>query len=1369
MVKTRSGDTSQYLDTEMPVKNSVVVKEDDDGSDNSDHGSNKDDSYPQQSPCWSRELRNRFVFSTKDRTRNSGDCNVHPRYGKQGIRSRRHIRCGAPLTLSERNSVYRDGMVEDLDDSDSFDHPEDDDDDDDDDIFSPCRKRVRTCRQRQSYRTHLRSSRTSSRREHRSSSKLNGHDSRIEKQGDDAQEAEGVRRSTRQRKLLYDNFNTSWILGTQTLRGYPMFLPDKEEVEKGCTEGSSRTQERVEEEEEEEGDTSKETCKKKRQPLVEMPAAVDDNFEDMYSRVKRPRRSTRRLMYPQQQPAPRSRKINEDSDDASDSQSSQTSSDSEEEVEVRREKYHLRKTKPTVQRFQVNVDPPRRSSRIFRTVLSSVRRRRHRDDSSSSSSEEERFDRKKVKGHGKSRTRCLPINIHTNDLPVSSRPHEASKKLADVNPVVLDTSIRFEDVGGLEEHIRCLKEMVVFPMLYKEVFDRFSIRPPKGVLFHGAPGTGKTLIARALANECCQGDRKVSFFMRKGADCLNKWVGESERQLRLLFEQAYEMRPSIIFFDEIDGLAPVRSSKQDQIHASIVSTLLALMDGLDNRGDVIVIGATNRIDAIDPALRRPGRFDRELYFPLPAKKERQEILRIHVSRWQEPPPPSLLVSMAEQAVGYCGSDLQALCSEAVIQSLRRRYPQIYNSRQKLLVDPKAVKVDKLDFLRAKKYIVPAAHRVAPCVGRKLSQLVEPLLKDLLGEAIDILRLSFPHSTSRNVIGTGGIHRPQLLLVGDSAAHGQTTHLGPALLHHMEHLPVHTLDLAKLFGVSGCTPEEACIQVFQEARRNTPSVIYVPGISQWWSLVAETLQAVFLSNLRLLNPSIPILLLATSDVPYKNLPHQVKELFSDYRGEVIKVGKPNAAKRRAFFAPIFTVVPLRHPKPRRKAAAPLPELPVAPPPEPRKLSEEEQKVLYEKEEGTLRELRIFLREICAKLARNRQFYMFTKPVDIEEVPDYLAIIKQPMDLETMMTKIDLHRYSCAQDFLDDIDLLCRNALEYNPDREPADKLIRHRACSLRDTAYTLIKAQMDSDFEEQCKVIAKARRERAESPSRFAPEFVLTTNEQTSSKENSPKLASTPVKDSMTSTDTSGGNGSNEITGFPKSHWKFNSDSCLSKKRRRSAWSRGLLRHSSGKKKKHCVRHVLSLSPNAGNNNSNSASTKLDADNITKERVINGPLNIKVEGGKKINGENEPLHLEGKRKSKDDLDCASVTKLAESAIYSVCHTNMDAHADETLINYDNGSQDDADAGHELDISADQEQLNDTVCERNPLTLDKDRLESLLHKAVLITEHCAAETLLELYAQLRKCVLKYSNQWDRRQLPQDLDVELRRFQEHYSQLL
>ena len=134
--------------------------------------------------------------------------------------------------------------------------------------------------------------------------------------------------------------------------------------------------------------------------------------------------------------------------------------------------------------------------------------------------------------------------------------------------------------------------------------------PPRGVLLYGAPGTGKTLIARALAASCSRAGSEVSFFMRKGADVLSKWVGESERQLRLLFEEASKRQPSIIFFDEIDGLAPVRSSKSDQIHNSLVATLLSLMDGLDNRGRVVVLGATNRVDSIDGALRRPGRFDR---------------------------------------------------------------------------------------------------------------------------------------------------------------------------------------------------------------------------------------------------------------------------------------------------------------------------------------------------------------------------------------------------------------------------------------------------------------------------------------------------------------------------------------------------------------------------------------------------------------------------------------------------------------------------------------------------------------------------------------------------------------------------------------
>src|ERR1700737_4070991 len=167
-------------------------------------------------------------------------------------------------------------------------------------------------------------------------------------------------------------------------------------------------------------------------------------------------------------------------------------------------------------------------------------------------------------------------------------------------------------------------------------------------------------MARALAASCSTEGRKISFFMRKGADCLSKWVGEAERQLRLLFEEAKNSQPSIIFFDEIDGLAPVRSSKQEQIHASIVSTLLALMDGMDGRGQVIVIGATNRPDSVDPALRRPGRFDREFYFALPDIKARKSIIDIHTKKWDPPLDEEFKMQLALQTKGYGGADLRVI-------------------------------------------------------------------------------------------------------------------------------------------------------------------------------------------------------------------------------------------------------------------------------------------------------------------------------------------------------------------------------------------------------------------------------------------------------------------------------------------------------------------------------------------------------------------------------------------------------------------------------------------------------------------------------------------------------------------------------------
>ncbi|CAA6671537.1 unnamed protein product [Spirodela intermedia] len=232
----------------------------------------------------------------------------------------------------------------------------------------------------------------------------------------------------------------------------------------------------------------------------------------------------------------------------------------------------------------------------------------------------------------------------------------------------------WESVAGLKDVIRCMKEVVILPLLYPELFSSLGLTPPRGVLLHGYPGTGKTLVVRALIGECSRGDKRIAYFARKGADCLGKYVGDAERQLRLLFQVAEKSQPSIIFFDEIDGLAPSRSKRQDQTHNSVVSTLLSLLDGLKSRGSVVVIGATNRPDAVDPALRRPGRFDREIYFPLPSVKDRSAILSLQTKNWPRPLSGSLLSWIAKQTAGYAGADLQALCTQAAMIALKRNCP-----------------------------------------------------------------------------------------------------------------------------------------------------------------------------------------------------------------------------------------------------------------------------------------------------------------------------------------------------------------------------------------------------------------------------------------------------------------------------------------------------------------------------------------------------------------------------------------------------------------------------------------------------------------------------------------------------------------------
>uniref|UniRef100_A0A672S114 ATPase family AAA domain-containing protein 2 n=1 Tax=Sinocyclocheilus grahami TaxID=75366 RepID=A0A672S114_SINGR len=725
------------------------------------------------------------------------------------------------------------------------------------------------------------------------------------------------------------------------------------------------------------------------------------------------------------------------------------------------------------------------------------------------------------------------MNLRAEDLAsgVLRDRVKVGASLADVDPMNLDSSVKFDSVGGLTHHIQSLKEMVVFPLLYPEVFEKFKIQPPRGCLFYGPPGTGKTLVARALANECSQGDRKVSFFMRKGADCLSKWVGESERQLRLLFDQAYLMRPSIIFFDEIDGLAPVRSSRQDQIHSSIVSTLLALMDGLDSRGEIVVIGATNRLDSIDPALRRPGRFDREFLFNLPDKKARKHILEIHTRDWSPKLAEPFIDELAEKCVGYCGADVKALCTEAALAALRRRYPQIYSSSQRYQLDVASIVLGPQDFGCALRSIVPAGQRAQAPPGQALSYVLKPLLEPTLAQTLACLMRVFPHtellrfsvisdtdnhllvkdsySEDEECLGAPSIYetqsglpkkaasctthkpflhfttsayqqptsyRPRLLLTGPQGA-GQSTHLAPAVLHHLEKFTVHRLDLPTLYSVSAKTPEESCAQVFREARRCVPSIIYMPHISDWWEAISETVKSSFLTLLQDVPSFTPLLILATAETIYQQLPDEVTNLH--LYGEVVCLSMPEEEARRKFFSDLILVQAAKAPPRRRKTVCALEVLTLVEDPGPRQLSPEEQWRLEEQEENTLRELRLFLRDVTKRLATDKRFQIFSKPVDIEEVSDYLEVIKQPMDLSTIMMKIDTHKYLVAKDFLVDIDVICSNALEYNPDKDPGDKIIRHRACSLKDTAHATIASELDPEFDRMCEEIKESRRKRGD--------------------------------------------------------------------------------------------------------------------------------------------------------------------------------------------------------------------------------------------------------------------------------------------------
>ncbi|MSS74484.1 AAA family ATPase [Candidatus Pacearchaeota archaeon] len=266
--------------------------------------------------------------------------------------------------------------------------------------------------------------------------------------------------------------------------------------------------------------------------------------------------------------------------------------------------------------------------------------------------------------------------------------------------------VTYEDIGGLTEEIKKIREMVELPLKHPEVFNRLGVDPPKGVLLHGYPGTGKTLLAKAVANES-----EANFILLNGPEIMSKFYGESEKKIREIFEEAEKNAPSIIFIDELDAIAPKREDVQGEVERRVVSQLLTMMDGLKSRGKVIVIGATNRINSIDQALRRPGRFDRELEISVPDKKGRLNILKIH-TRAMPLKKDVNLEELAAKTHGFVGADLESLAKESAMVVLRKALPDLNLDDDKTIPQEALDKmvIGKEDFENALKVVRPSAMR-----------------------------------------------------------------------------------------------------------------------------------------------------------------------------------------------------------------------------------------------------------------------------------------------------------------------------------------------------------------------------------------------------------------------------------------------------------------------------------------------------------------------------------------------------------------------------------------------------------------------------------------------------------------------------------
>ncbi len=383
--------------------------------------------------------------------------------------------------------------------------------------------------------------------------------------------------------------------------------------------------------------------------------------------------------------------------------------------------------------------------------------------------------------------------------------------------------VTYEDIGGLKDELQKVREMIELPLKHPEMFERLGIKPPKGVLLYGPPGTGKTLIAKAVANES-----GANFYLINGPEIMSKYYGESEKFLRDKFDEAEKNAPSIIFIDELDSIAPKRAEVQGEVERRVVAQLLTLMDGLKERGQVIVIGATNLVDSIDPALRRPGRFDREIEIGIPDKQGRLEILQIHTRLMpldmSDEEKYKFLDELASMTHGFVGADLAALAREAAMHALRRYLPEIDLDKPIPVEMLEKMVVKREDFKEALKDIEPSILRGVLIEVPNVKWEDVGGLEDVKQELREAVELPIKNPDKfKNM----GIRPPKGILLYGPPGTGKTL-LAKAVAteSEMNFISIKGPEvLSKWVGES----EKAIREIFKKAKQSAPAIVFLDEI------------------------------------------------------------------------------------------------------------------------------------------------------------------------------------------------------------------------------------------------------------------------------------------------------------------------------------------------------------------------------------------------------------------------------------------------------------------------------------------------------------------------------------------------------------